>query len=379
LVKEEKVRVAGTLTVATEALATEDFVVRSPKMLSLYEVVEKVARRNLPVLITGETGVGKEHVARSIHDRSERRGRFVAVNCGAVPPLLTESILFGHEKGAFTGAERQANGVFEQAAGGTLFLDEIGELNHRGQVALLRVLQEKRLSRVGSNREVVVDVRVVAATHVDLAAMVTAKTFRDDLFYRLSGAELFVPALRERTEEIPLLASAFLRRATAASGDERCFFGSEAMATLLQYSWPGNVRQLWNVVQFAAVVHKGMQIRPEDFPPEIRVEMAACIPIGSVEGSAETKSRNAPRPMSLRQRVKEYEATLIRECLAQTGGRVADTARLLSIPVRTLNNKLSAYGIRPSTWVSRDAGTTPLRPVREAADGGTPKLAVRAS
>jgi DNA-binding NtrC family response regulator len=344
---------------ASGSSAPEDFVVRSPEMVRLYEFVEKAAPRNIPVLVTGETGVGKEHVARSLHDRSGRRGPFVAVNCGAMPSQLVESVLFGHEKGAFTGADRQTKGVFEQADGGTVFLDEIGELNFRAQTVLLRVLQEKCIARVGSHDEFPVDCRIVAATHRDLASMVSARTFRDDLFYRLTGAELFVPPLRERREEIPPLASVFLRKATAESGAEGCFFGEPAMAALLSYSWPGNVRQLWNVIQFAAVVHRGPQIRPEDFPDEIHPEPQSAVVTCSSEGSAATDLRQTRCLMPLRQRVQEYEATLIREALALSGGRITSAARLLAIPVRTLNNKLSAYGIRPSPRVSLD-DTPPL-------------------
>ena len=341
--------VAETSTGASESSAPGDFVVRSPEMVKLYEFVKKAAPRNIPVLVIGETGVGKEHVARSLHDLSGRRGPFVTVNCGAMPSQLVESVLFGHEKGAFTSADRQTKGVFEHAEGGTVFLDEIGELNFRAQAALLRVLQEKRLARVGSHDEFPVDCRIVAATHRDLGSMVSARTFRDDLFYRLTGAELFVPPLRERREEIPPLASVFLRKATAESGAEGCFFGEPAMAALLSYSWPGNVRQLWNVIQFAAVVHRGPQIRPEDFPDEIHPE-----PQPAAEGSPAADSRQKRGRMPLRKRVQEYEATLIREALALSGGRITNAARLLSIPVRTLNNKLSAYGIRPSSRVSLD-------------------------
>jgi DNA-binding NtrC family response regulator len=358
------VSVAQTLTVVSEASVNEDFVVRSPSMLRLYELVEKVAVRNIPVLITGETGVGKEHVARALHDSSERRGPFVAVNCGAMPSQLVESVLFGHEKGAFTGADRQTKGVFEQADGGTLFLDEVGELNGRAQTALLRVLEGKRVARVGSTHELPVDIRIVAATHRDLSAMVTARTFREDLFYRLAGAELFVPPLRERKEEIPLLAAAFLRKATAAS-DERCFFGQPALAALLEYGWPGNVRQLWNAVQFAAVVHRGPQIRVEDFPGEIRTGITPCVDASlPVEDSSAPESQQVVRSMSLRQRVQKYEAALIREAIEQTGGRITEAARLLSIPVRTLNNKLSAYGIRPSSRVSLDRPASELHAVK---------------
>jgi DNA-binding NtrC family response regulator len=218
-------------------------VVASDNMRRLYDLVARVARTTLPVLVLGETGSGKELVAHAVHQHSPRsKGPFKALNCATIPANLLESVFFGHERGAFTGADRQAPGIFEQAQGGTVFLDEVGELSAQAQAALLRVLETRRLVRVGGNREIEVDVRVVAATHRDLSAMVRAGTFREDLMFRLDALTLRVPPLRERKEEIAPLAELFLARASEQWGTGTKRLSEDARESLEAYAWPGNVR-----------------------------------------------------------------------------------------------------------------------------------------
>jgi DNA-binding NtrC family response regulator len=243
-------------------------VVLSPSMNALYALAERAAATSMPVLIQGEPGSGKELVARAVHAASRRACRpFKVLNCGAIPASLVESTLFGHERGAFTGAERQAQGLFEQACGGTLFLDEIGELPLTAQTALLRVLEHGRVVRVGGRCEFPVDVRVVAATHRDLRVMATVSSFREDLMFRLDAMTLQVPPLRERREEILPLAQYFLARARTTWGTRATHLSAGANEALLSYCFPGNVRELKNAIERAAVVCHGDEVQREDLPP----------------------------------------------------------------------------------------------------------------
>lgn len=308
-------------------------------MLRLYDLVERVAPTTLPVLIQGETGTGKELVARAVHEKGPRPGApFKALNCATIPATLIESVLFGHERGAFTGAQRQAQGVFEQAQGGTVFLDEIGELSAHAQAALLRVLEERRIVRLGSAREIEIEARIVAATHRDLAAMVSAGTFREDLMFRLDALSLRVPPLRERREEIIPLAELFLARARSKWRVAPVRLSEDASDALLSYGWPGNVRQLKNVVERAAVVCAGDVIQLEDLPPQVWLD---------AEGPA-SSAQDAPcstefRPLPLRMR--DFELDIIREALQKARGNQSQAARLLGIPRRTLASKVHAYGL----------------------------------
>ncbi len=311
----------------------------SPAMRSIHETIDRAASAVIPILIHGETGTGKEVIARAIHDRSSRTGRkLVAINCGAIPSTLVESVLFGHERGAFTGATSSTGGVFEEADGSTVLLDEIGELSATAQVALLRVLENKIVRRVGSTREVTVDVRVIAATHRDLETMVKSGTFREDLLYRLNALTIEVPALRERPEEIGPFATRFLEMANAANGRQIAGIDASAMRLLLRYPWPGNIRELRNAIDHAVVIARGTNIQSDDLPRRVR-EFAASV---LQQGAPIVEFANAT---DLREGVQQFETQLIVEALRASQGSRSKAARRLQIPVRTLSHKIRQYGI----------------------------------
>ena len=308
-------------------------VVAGSAMRELMETVARVAASRVPLILHGETGTGKEVIARLIHDRSPRRDRpLVRVNCGAIPADLVESTLFGHEKGAFTGAAQQQKGVFEEASRGTVFLDEIGELPLPAQVALLRVLETGSFSRVGGAREVAVDVRVIAATHRDLEAMTAEGTFREDLFYRLSTFVLEIPPLRDRRDEIDALAARFLRQASAANGRRVVEIEPEALELLRAYRWPGNVRELRNAIERAVVVAQSTTLAAADLPARVREAPASSAPATS---RSDAKGR-----------VQGYEAQLIEEALRAAGWNQAAAASKLGMPVRTLGYRMKILGIK---------------------------------
>ena len=291
---------------------------------------EKVGPSTISVLILGETGTGKELVARAIHRASKRAGRLVSVNCAALAPALVESTLFGHDKGAFTGAESLKRGLFEEADGGTLFLDEVGELTPAAQASLLRALQEGRIKRVGATEEIAVDVRIVAATHRPLAS--EASGFRRDLFYRLNGVAIELPSLRDRREDIAPLARRFFERACAESG--RALELSEAAVDrLVAHDWPGNVRQLRNVIERAVILADGSELLATDLPPDL------------VSPKPDGGPLDEDAPVNLRDRVKRYERDLIVEALRRTDGNTKRAAHLLELPVRTLTYRIKALGI----------------------------------
>jgi DNA-binding NtrC family response regulator len=327
--------------------------VASEAMQRVYALVDRVARATLPVLVLGETGAGKELVSRAVHERSARKnGPFVAMNCASIPPNLIESVLFGHEKGAFTGATERRAGVFEQAHGGSVFLDEVGELAPSVQAALLRVLETKKVVRVGATRELDVDVRVIAATHRDLSGMVAQGTFREDLMFRLDALSLRVPPLRDRVEEIVPLAERFLAHAEAQWGIAPKHLSEDAAAALRAYRWPGNVRQLKNVIERAAVVCSDHQITLDDLPAALTspAELpAATEPAESARVPLKERTfgplleHDANLPFT--ERVSAFEARLIREALAKTAGNQTKAAALLKIPRRTLTNKIHALGL----------------------------------
>jgi two-component system response regulator AtoC len=319
------------------SLRPTDLVFTSPVMREIFETVGRVANAVIPVLIRGETGTGKEVLARAIHDRGPRAGnRLVAINCAAIPATLVESVLFGHERGAFTGATSSAPGVFEEADGGTVLLDEVGELSAQSQAALLRVLETKQVRRVGASREVSVDVRVIAATHRDVEAMVSTGAFREDLLYRLNTMTIEVPALRERPEEIGPFTERFLALANAANGRQVKGVDPEAMRVLLRYGWPGNIRELRNAIEHAVVVAQGTHIHLDDLPRRTR-EFASTV----------LQSEEQPTPIAdLREGVQRYETQLILEALRASRGNRTEAARRLQIPVRTLSHKIRQYGIK---------------------------------
>jgi two-component system response regulator AtoC len=298
------------------------------------EVARKVARHPSTVLITGASGTGKELFARLIHDASTRSSEaFVAVNCGAIPEQLLESELFGHARGAFTGAAAARKGLFEEATGGTLFLDEIGELPLPLQVKLLRALQEGEVRPVGDNRPVAVDVRVVAATARDLEAEVSAGRFRADLFYRINVVRIQLPELRERREDLPVLVRHFLGHFNERLGTAITGVTPPAMRLILDYAWPGNVRELENVVERAMVLAEGPEIGVEQLPQL----QGAGVP-ASVSASGESD-------LSVKHHTEALERTLITQALAKTGGNRTRAAKLLDLSHRALLYKIKEYGI----------------------------------
>lgn len=311
----------------------------SASMGALRNMVERVASARMPVLIVGETGSGKEVVSQAIHERSGRNGPLRSVNCGAIPETIIESVLFGHEKGAYTGAERTTPGVFEQASGGTLFLDEVGELSGAAQAALLRVLETHRVVRVGGAEEIEVDVRVLAATHRDLDAMVREGSFRQDLLYRLNTVKLEVPPLRERPDDIAPLTDRFLTEASRENGGAVTEINAEARALLSAYQWPGNVRELRNVVERAVVLCQGGTVSADDLPEVLR---------GPREVTPETHPPPAPNDPNadFKERVRKYETGLILDALRKSNGNQTQAAKMLKMPLRTLVHKIKAYGIK---------------------------------
>jgi DNA-binding NtrC family response regulator len=304
----------------------------SPKMIEVYKEIALVAASRSTVLITGESGVGKELVARALHRNSPRSGGpFVAVNCGAITETLLESELFGHVKGSFTGAVSDTQGLFEEANGGTIFLDEIGETSPGVQVKLLRVLQESEIRRVGGSRPVRVDVRVLAATNRDLESDVKESRFREDLYYRLSVVALRVPPLRERSEDLPLLAAHALRRSRDA-GARATTISEEALALLAQYDWPGNVRELENTIEHAALYARGAAITPEDLPEKIRKHNRS----------------DSPKPESMFEdlpSLEELERRYLIHVLHNVGGSRTRAAEVLGIDRRTLYRMADRYAI----------------------------------
>ncbi len=324
-------------------------VARSGAMRRVLALVDKAAKVDATVLITGESGVGKERVARLLHDESGRRGGpYVAVNCGALPEALLESELFGHAKGAFTGASAARAGLFEAAQGGSLFLDEIGELPLGLQVKLLRVLQEREVRRLGENHPRPVDARVLAATNRHLAARVAEGAFREDLYYRLQVIEIAIPPLRERLDDVLPLARATLADASARMGREPMTLGAGAARALLAHPWPGNVRELANAMERAAVFAEGVQVRAEDLGP-LQPEPArqAAGRIGFEPRRTAAPSPRPPPTPTAPLRLADVERDHILHVLRAHGGRRAPAARALGISEATLFRRLRAY---------RDAG-----------------------
>ena len=327
-------------------------VVRAVAMQRLYALVDRIANNNVPVLIVGETGTGKEVIARHVHRASHRGAKsMVVINCAALPPNLIESALFGHEKGSFTGADAQKKGVFEEGDQSTVFLDEVGELSPAAQAALLRVLETKRFSRVGSAREIEVDARIVAATHRDLEAMVEAHTFRADLYYRLNTMTLKVPALRDRREEIGPLAHAFLAQTVERWNTSARDFAPSTLELLTAYRWPGNVRELRNVIERAAVICTTSNLEPEDLPE--RVRSPASPPAQDLPGLSTLGDRSATLrtleelgAVPFRDRIRDYEVKLLTDALDAAGGNQSKAAEILRMPLRTLVHKIRTYGLK---------------------------------
>jgi DNA-binding NtrC family response regulator len=303
---------------------------RSPRMQEVLHMVDRVAPTDSSVLVLGDSGTGKELVARAIHERSTRASRpFVPIHCGALPREVLESELFGHEKGAFTGALSVKPGLIELADGGTLFLDEIGEMEPESQVKLLRVLESRSFFRVGGTRPRRVDLRLVAATNRDLAEALKSGQFRQDLFYRINTITVQLPPLRDRREDVALLARHFVE-ANAAYGRKR--LSAAALASLEAYAWPGNVRELEHAIERAAILAKGEEIQPDDLPPEVTrgVSVTASAPVA---GSLEAMER-------------QHIVSTLRE----VGGHRGKAAALLEVDPKTLYRKIIAYGITSEEW-----------------------------
>jgi DNA-binding NtrC family response regulator len=345
---------------ATGRVSFDDLIGTSAPMMAVKRMGERAAKANIPILILGESGVGKELIARAVHGGSERAGKpFVAVNCGALPANLIESILFGHEKGSFTGATDKHLGKFQEAHGGTLFLDEIGELPLDMQVKLLRALQEGEIDPVGSKRPVRVDVRIVSATNRDLAERVKQGHFREDLFYRLNVFPIEAPSLRERAEDIPALVEAFIRRFNIEEGKRVAGASPETVALLQAHEWPGNVRQLENAVYRAIVLADAPYLQPHDFPavsglvPPMDLSAPAPKPILAVVPSGQQLIAEMPSETPVRflddrghlRKLDEIERDLIEHAIEIYSGHMSEVARRLGIGRSTLYRKVREQGI----------------------------------
>lgn len=308
----------------TEQYEYEDIIGRSEAMQEVFSMIKAVTDTNATVLITGETGTGKELVARAIHSNSSQRyGPFVATSCGALPETLLESELFGYEKGAFTGADRTKKGRFELANGGTLFLDEVGDISMKTQIRLLRVLQEKSFTRLGGTEQIKVDVRLVSATNRDLVAAIEEGSFRSDLYYRLNVVSIQLPPLRERIDDVPLLAAHFINKYNVEFNKKFDRVDRKAMDFMMDYHWPGNVRELENVIERAIVIDQGPQMKVKHLP--------FC--------NIESPLTEEPRSL------QEVEKSHIEKMLQRNDWNIAKTARLLNIDRSTLHKKIKKFGL----------------------------------
>jgi DNA-binding NtrC family response regulator len=327
-----------------------DLLGSSANMRTVYQMISKVAATDVTVLIQGESGTGKELVARAIHEQSAHRrgGAFVAMNCAALPTELVESELFGHERGAFTGAAAQRKGRFEMANGGTIFLDEIGDMSLATQAKLLRVLEERRVERLGSTHSIPVDVRVISATNRDLTAAIAEEKFRSDLYYRLRVVEIDLPPLRERAQDVPLLCEHFLQTYAQKYKLKCVGISPEAMTHLASYRWPGNVRELRNAIERSAVLAPGRTLQPADLPPELisgrdSVEASSARTSAGTTGGAETIE--VPYLPDFREARREFERAYLERCLEETGGNVTRAAERVGMHRQSLQQKLKDIGL----------------------------------
>jgi len=318
---------------AEPELPDRSLVGSSPVMQRLYKLIGQVAATDSTVLIQGETGTGKELIARALHNHSARaERRFVGVNCVSLPEPLLEAELFGHERGAFTGAAQRRIGRFEFAHRGTIFLDEVGEFSPSTQARLLRVLQERTIERLGANATIPVDIRVIAATHRDLEAEVRQGRFREDLYYRLKVVTIHAPALRDHREDIPELSQELIRRCASRLGVERAPLTEEALRELTNRDWPGNVRELEHCLEHALILARGGPILPEQLAPASAVLARSCFD-------------GLPLELGMHECVRQLERALIERALARTGGNRTRAAELLKINRRLLYEKLRDFGL----------------------------------
>jgi DNA-binding NtrC family response regulator len=369
--EQEQIRQVVAKALSTFALARRDARLEEPSIRGrfrligesyaikqIYSVVEKVANTPSTVLITGESGTGKELIARALHENSSRHGGpFIKINCAAIPKTLMESELFGYEKGAFTGAVGAKPGRFELAHGGTLFLDEIGEIPIEMQVKLLRVLQESEFERVGGIKTIKVDVRLVTATNRDLLQEIGAGTFREDLFYRLNVVPIHIPPLRERREDIPLLVDHFIAKFNERLRKQIESIDEDAISRLVAHPWPGNIRELENLMERTVLFCEGPQIRVSDLPPEIShlapVSLPQLMAAVGEEPARTTPAAEALAASSLKEAVRvqteRVERELIQRALDETGGNVTQAARKLKISRKSLQTKMKEFGLRDQT------------------------------
>jgi DNA-binding NtrC family response regulator len=330
--REENLRLRESLR---ERYSFRNIIGKSASMQQVFDLIRQVAPRRSTILIHGESGTGKELVAKAIHAASGRQdGAFVAINCGNIPPDLLESELFGHVRGAYTGATSSKKGLFEVADGGTLFLDEVSTISMEMQTKLLRVIQEREFRRLGGVENVRVDVRFIAATNIDLLEAVRHGAFRDDLYYRLNVIVIKLPPLRERTEDIPVLAEHFIRKYCEENERESCSLNPVALKTLMDYDWPGNVRELENVIERAVVLSTDRVISADLFPKNL------------TSGQATTETGRAEDALSLKERVRNFERSLILAALKKTDGNQKKAAEILSVNATTLSEKLKRLKIR---------------------------------
>jgi two-component system nitrogen regulation response regulator GlnG len=324
-----------------------DMLGHAPAMQEVFRAIGRLSQSSVTVLITGESGTGKELVARALHRHSARASKpFIAINTAAMPKDLLESELFGHERGSFTGAQQQRRGRFEQAEGGTLFLDEIGDMPAELQTRLLRVLSDGTFYRVGGHQQMKVNVRVIAATHQNLEQRVREGTFREDLYHRLNVIRLRLPSLRERSEDIPLLARHFLAASARQLGVEPKRLSEEALTSLSRLEFPGNVRQLENLCHWLTVMAAGQVIEAGDLPAELREQPAGAASdwIGALEAEAERRLARGDTGI-LDALGRQFERALITRALAKTGGRRIEAANLLGMGRNTITRKIQELGI----------------------------------
>ncbi len=341
-----RARKAGSAAAAAPGMS--GMVGQAPAMQDVFRTIGRLSRASMTVLITGESGTGKELVARALHEHSPRVNEpFVALNTTAIAAELLESELFGHERGAFTGADRQRIGRFEQADGGTLFLDEIGDMSPDLQTRLLRVLAEGEFYRVGGQKAIRVDVRIIAATNQNLEDAVAAGDFREDLYHRLNVMRINTPPLRQRREDIPMLVQHYLNKAAGELGVDAKTISDDALDKLSAFDWPGNVRQLVNAVRRMTVTAPGNEIRPADLPPEIggRSSSAASDWSDALAAWAGRKLANGATAPLLEEAQPEFERALIRSAMQASGGRKQDAARLLGWGRNTLTRKIKELGL----------------------------------
>ncbi|PIE06234.1 MAG: hypothetical protein CSA75_00585, partial [Sorangium cellulosum] len=354
-----------TISIGDRSIVAADTIMRE-----LFELIKRVASSEIPVLVMGETGTGKEIVAQAVHAWSKRKARrLVSINCAAVPETLLESELFGHEKGAFSGATSAKAGLFEEASGGTVFLDEIGECSPRTQAELLRVLETKRFTRIGSHRERDANVRIIAATNRPLEQEIEAGRFRQDLYFRLNTATVVVPPLRDRPMDLPVLARYFLEQGCKREARESMELSADAMQRIALHDWPGNVREIRNLMDFVAATVPGLVVEAQHLPstvaaraapwmlPTKKKESANALPSASPTASSALgpsvpamKARNSkPRKFrNLYDEIRELEKTRIEEALEESEGVRVRAAELIGVPLRTLVTKIKVYGLAPA-------------------------------